>query len=188
METSYFLGANTAAGFVSLYGGFCRGEGDYLRVVKGGPGTGKSGFMRALAREAARRGYDTELVRCSGDPASLDGLYIPALGLGWVDGTAPHAAEPGVFGVDSDYVNLGCFCRTPFSASDAARARALSAAYRERYGRAYALLAAGERLETAFAPQPCAGDAAERQHRKGRRVAAGDHFIVRPLHEPLQRL
>ena len=47
METSYFLGANTASGFRSLYGGFCRGAGDYLRIVKGGPGTGKSGFMRA---------------------------------------------------------------------------------------------------------------------------------------------
>ena len=71
METSYFLGANTADGFRSLYGGFCRGAGDYLRIVKGGPGTGKSGFMRAVGREAARRGYDVELVRCSGDPGSL---------------------------------------------------------------------------------------------------------------------
>ena len=124
MEVSYFLGANTAAGFRSLYGGFCRGAGDYLHIVKGGPGTGKSGFMRAVGREAARRGYDVELVRCSGDPGSLDGLYIPALGLGWVDGTAPHVAEPGVFGADSDYVNLGEFCRTPLCPADAARASA----------------------------------------------------------------
>ena len=152
MEISYFLGANTARGFSSLYGGFCRGEGDYLHIVKGGPGTGKSGFMRALAREAARRGHDVELVRCSGDPASLDGLYIPALHLGWVDGTAPHAAEPGVFGADGDYVNLGQFCRTPLSPADADRAAALNTAYRERYRRAYALLAAGEQLETALTP------------------------------------
>ena len=154
METSYFLGANTAAGFVSLYGGFCRGAGDYLRIVKGGPGTGKSGFMRAIGREAARRGLDVEYVRCSGDPGSLDGVYLPALRLGWVDGTAPHAAEPGVFGADSDYVNLGVFCRTPLSAPDAARAAALSAAYRELYARAYTLLAAAEGVEKALAPPP----------------------------------
>ena len=151
METSYFLGANTASGFRSLYGGFCRGAGDYLRIVKGGPGTGKSGFMRAVGREAARRGYDVELVRCSGDPGSLDGLYIPALGLGWVDGTAPH-----------DYVNLGEFCRTPLCPADAARAAALNAAYKERYGRAYALLAAGEKLETALTPPPCGDNETER--------------------------
>ena len=162
MEVSYFLGANTAAGFRSLYGGFCRGAGDYLRIVKGGPGTGKSGFMRAVGREAARRGYDVELVRCSGVPGSLYGLYIPALGLGWVDGTAPHVAEPGVFGADSDYVNLGEFCRTPLCPADAARASALNAAYKERYGRAYALLAAGEKLETALTPPPCGGNEAER--------------------------
>ena len=93
MEQSYFLGANTAAGFVSLYGGFCRGAGDYLRIVKGGPGTGKSGFMRAIAREAARRGFDVELVRCSGDPDSLDGVYIPALRLGWCDGAPRRRAR-----------------------------------------------------------------------------------------------
>ena len=141
METSYFLGANTAAGFVSLYEGFCRGGGDYLRIVKGGPGTGKSGFMRAVGREAARRGLDVEYVRCSGDPASLDGVYLPSLGLGWCDGTAPHVAEPGIFGADSDYVNIGSCCRTPLSASDAAHARAVTAAYKARYGRAYRLLA-----------------------------------------------
>lgn len=162
MEQSFFLGANTADGFFSLYGGFCRGQGDYLRIVKGGPGTGKSGFMRALGREAARRGYDLQLVRCSGDPASLDALYIPALGLGWVDGTAPHVSEPGVFGADGDYVNLGRFCRTPLSPADAARARALNAAYRERYARAYALLAAGEKIEAALTPSPCGDRTAER--------------------------
>lgn len=153
MEISYFLGANAADGFVSLYDGFCRGEGDYLRIVKGGPGTGKSGFMRAIGREAARRAMDVEYVRCSGDPASLDGVYLPALGLGWCDGTAPHAAEPGIFGVNSDYVNLGQFCRTPLSSADRERARALTAAYKQKYGRAYALLAAAESAERAFFPQ-----------------------------------
>jgi len=153
METSYFLGANTASGFLSLYDGFCRGEGDYLRIVKGGPGTGKSGFMRAIGREAAKRGLDVEYVRCSGDPASLDGVYLPSLGLGWCDGTAPHIAEPGIFGVDSDYVNLGQFCRTPLASADAARARSLNAAYKAKYTRAYAQLAAAERVERALAPQ-----------------------------------
>ena len=165
MEQSYFLGANTASGFRSLYGGFCRGEGDYLRIVKGGPGTGKSGFMRAIGRACVLRGYDVEYVRCSGDPGSLDGVYVPALRLGYVDGTAPHAAEPGVFGADSDYVNLGRFCRTPFSPADAARAALLTEEYREKYTRAYALLAAGAQLERALTPPPPDEKAAERARR-----------------------
>lgn len=162
MEQSYFLGANTAAGFCSLYGGFCRGEGDFLRIVKGGPGTGKSGFMRAIGREAARRGLDVETVRCSGDPGSLDGVYLPALGLGYVDGTAPHIAEPRIFGADSDYVNLGQFCRTPLPEADAARARELNALYKAKYARAYALLAAGAQVERALEPTAPDGKTVER--------------------------
>ena len=162
MEVSFFLGANTAGGFASLYEGFCRGEGEYLHIVKGGPGTGKSGFMRAIGREAQRRGFDVEYVRCSGDPASLDALRIPSLRLGWVDGTAPHVAEPGVFGADSDYIELGRVCRTPLRPADAARAAELSAAYRAEYKRAYALLAAGEAIETALTPPAADGRCAAR--------------------------
>ena len=146
MRTSYFLGANSAAGFSSLYDGFCRGEGDYLTIIKGGPGTGKSGFMRKLAAAAEARGYDTEVVLCSGDPASLDGLYIPQLNRGWVDGTAPHSIEPRRFGVDSDYVNLGAFCHTPLKSEDADRARRLFESYRTHYGRAYDCLASAAKL------------------------------------------
>ena len=38
--TRYFLGGNTARGFVSFYDGFCRGPEDFLWVIKGGPGCG----------------------------------------------------------------------------------------------------------------------------------------------------
>ena len=84
--TRYFLGANAYSGFYSLYGGFCAGEGDYLRVIKGGPGTGKSALMRRIGAAAERAGHDVEYILCSGDPDSLDGVYIPALGVGYADG------------------------------------------------------------------------------------------------------
>ena len=83
MEISYFLGANSRDGFASLYSGFAAGEGDRLHIIKGGPGTGKSGFMKKLGAAAERRGLDVEYVLCSGDPDSLDGVYIPALKQGW---------------------------------------------------------------------------------------------------------
>ena len=35
--TRYFLGGNTASGFVSFYGQFCRGPEEFLWVIKGGP-------------------------------------------------------------------------------------------------------------------------------------------------------
>lgn len=147
MTTTYFLGANSGRGFASLYKDFAAG--DYLHVIKGGPGTGKSGFMREIGRKAQERGYDVEYVLCSGDPASLDGVYIPALCEAWVDGTAPHILDPAVFGASGDYVNLGRFCRLPLDANDALRAAQLNVRYKEEYRRAYAFLAAAMELDKA---------------------------------------
>ena len=141
MEETYFLGANSRAGFASLYRHFAAAPGDTLHVIKGGPGTGKSGFMRAIAAAARERGLDAETVLCSGDPDSLDGVYIPALRQGWVDGTAPHTIDPAHFGADGDYVDLGRFCRLPLTDPDRARVTALYAAYKERYAAAYRWLA-----------------------------------------------
>ena len=96
--TRWFLGANSGNGFSSLYEGFCRGDGDFLRVIKGGPGCGKSTFMRRIGEAAEARGLEVEYILCSGDPDSLDGVYIPALRLGYADGTAPHIMDPECFG------------------------------------------------------------------------------------------
>ena len=77
MSVSYFLGANSCQGFYSLYKEFCSAEGDFLHLIKAGPGGGKSGFMRKIAKAAEDRGLEVEYLICSGDPDSLDGIYIP---------------------------------------------------------------------------------------------------------------
>lgn len=151
MNISYFLGANSKDGFRSLYGGFCAASGDFMSVIKGGPGTGKSGFMRRLGAAAERRGLDAEYVLCSGDPDSLDGVYIPALRRGWVDGTAPHSADPAHFGIDGDYVNLGMFC-APLGGGAAAEASHLYGEYRAEYDAAYGYLAAAAAVRGAYLP------------------------------------
>ena len=183
MQTKFFLGANSGRGFVSLYQGFVAAPGDRLHVIKGGPGTGKSGFMRRIAESAEKRGLDTELVLCSGDPDSLDGVYIPALRQGWADGTAPHVLDPAIFGVAGDYVNLGRFCRLPLSEADAARAQRLTTAYRERYREAYACLAAASSLQQAV-PSLWSGAVRERAQNRitallHRHAAGGGGHVTR---------
>ena len=111
---AYFLGANTKDGFSSLYGDFPP-NGAYLHILKGGPGTGKSSLMRAIAAAAEERDLAVERVLCSGDPDSLDGVYIPALKQAWADGTAPHVLEPGLFGVTGEYLDLTGFWIHPFT-------------------------------------------------------------------------
>lgn len=153
MVSEYFLGANTGDGFYSLYDGFGRGEDDFLHVIKGGPGTGKSGYMRRIGALAEAEGLDVEYILCSGDPDSLDGVYLPELGLGWADGTAPHVMDPAFFGASGDYENLGAFCDTAATRAHRKEIEALTRLYRGFYDRAYACLRAAE----AAAPERRAG-------------------------------
>lgn len=148
MDQTFFLAANSGQGFYALYDGF-PGEPYFLHIIKGGPGTGKSGFMKRIREDAQARGMDTVSIRCSGDPDSLDGLLVPALGQAWMDGTAPHVREPRTFGIDADYVNLGRFCCLPISERDRERALALNRAYKSRYDTVYQHLAAAAALEKA---------------------------------------
>ena len=107
--TQYFLGGNTVRGFVSFYSGFCRGPEDFLWVIKGGPGCGKSSFMKTIGRAAEEKGLDVEYVLCSGDPESVDGVYFPALHTGYADGTAPHVLEAVTPGAAGLYLDLSRF-------------------------------------------------------------------------------
>lgn len=103
---NYYAGGNTARGFYSLYNSNLKGL-DRLFILKGGPGTGKSSLMKKIGYEWNQQGYDIEFLHCSSDNNSIDGLIIPKLKVGIVDGTAPHVIEPKVPGVIDEYVNLG---------------------------------------------------------------------------------
>lgn len=151
MVKTYFLGANSKQGFYSLYDQFPP-RAAMLHIIKGGPGTGKSGFMRRIGEAAEKRGLDVEYVLCSGDPDSLDGVYIPELNAAWVDGTAPHVGEPRCFAVDADYVNIGQFLTLPFSQEEKDYVNQISRRYKALYDKAYAYISAAAAVRAAAAP------------------------------------
>ena len=103
----YFASSNTAAGFRSDFEGIFGGARRII-VLKGGPGTGKSAFLRAAATAAEAAGRRGERFYCSSDPASLDGILADGE-LAIVDGTAPHVWEPKLPGALEEIVNLGQF-------------------------------------------------------------------------------
>ena len=152
MKNCYFLGANSKDGFYSLYDSFPP-HGAKLHIIKSGPGTGKSSFMRKIAAAAEAKGMDVEYILCSGDPASLDGVYITQLNSAWVDGTAPHVTEPRLFGVNSDYVNLGRFLNQDFSPDEKERIQTLNIEYKQHYKAAYDYLGAAARIRKACMPE-----------------------------------
>lgn len=149
----YFLGSNSSRGFYSLYDSFCPpGEGCFLNVIKGGPGCGKSSFMRRIGSAAEERGLFAEYVLCSGDPDSLDGVYIPALGVGYVDGTAPHRIDPPFPGSAGAYLDLGRFYDSYALAKRADEISELNRSYKALYSAAYSYLSAASALHPRLYP------------------------------------
>lgn len=104
----YFLGANSCEGFVSHFSDCYRPEkGWHAFIIKGGPGTGKSSFMKHIAYKAGEAGLGVELCVCSSDPMSLDGVIIRDKKTVLLDGTAPHIIEPKYPGACEEIINLG---------------------------------------------------------------------------------
>lgn len=102
----YFTGGNTAKGFHHFFESNVASL-SRLWIMKGGPGTGKSTVMKQIGHTWLEKGFDIEWIHCSSDPDSLDGVIIPSLQIGLVDGTAPHILEPTAPGAKEEYVNLG---------------------------------------------------------------------------------
>ncbi|MEL7624253.1 MAG: hypothetical protein AAGU12_11755 [Clostridiales bacterium] len=106
----YFPGAITYQGYLSHWDTNLEGI-DQLYILKGGPGTGKATLMRRIGKALAEAGLETELLWCSSDARSLDGVIIRDFSLAIMDGTAPHTRDPVYPGVRDMIVDLGRFWR-----------------------------------------------------------------------------
>ena len=138
----FFLGANSGEGFYSLYDQMLGGRFDDLMILKGGPGCGKSTFMRRMGAAAEQRGERVIYIPCSGDPESLDGAIFPDRRAAVVDGTAPHVLEPTYAVANERYVDLTRFYDVEAAKAIRAELQTLSDKYRAHYRSAYRILRA----------------------------------------------
>ncbi|MBO5416459.1 MAG: hypothetical protein J6A83_07530 [Clostridia bacterium] len=132
-----FAASNSSDGFKSYYGEIFDGKKlQRLYIIKGGPGTGKSSFMKDAAKCAEGRGYSVEYYYCSSDPDSLDGIVIDGR-VAIIDGTAPHTCDTIIAGARDEIINLGEFWDGARLAERYSEILALSekksAAYRKGY-------------------------------------------------------
>ena len=105
-----FAGGNTCLGFFSYYHHILpQEEAEKIYVIKGGPGVGKSTFMKKVAHAMMDRGFDVEFMHCSSDSDSLDGVVVRDLKTFLVDGTAPHIIDPKYPGAVDEILNFGVF-------------------------------------------------------------------------------
>lgn len=104
--SKYFLGETTPYGFRTDFGKTISAEGYYTYILKGGPGTGKSGLMKRIALKFSDTD-DIELYYCSSDPDSLDAVVLKNHRAIVVDGTAPHMFDAAYPGISQTILNLG---------------------------------------------------------------------------------
>ena len=103
----FFAGGNTAYGFMGFFDDIRdKQRAGKTFIIKGGAGTGKSTLMKKVAEYAESRGKVVERYYCSGDIDSLDAVYLPDINLLVADGTAPHAMEPFLVGVEDVYLDV----------------------------------------------------------------------------------
>jgi len=147
LNTAFFLGANMPEGFASYYGTWL----DYnklvrLYIIKGAPGNGKSCFMRRVIKKIGEKAEGHEAIFCSADPASLDGVYFPKLGVAFVDGTPPHAIEPKYPVAVECYLPLTQFINDETLARERGAVVALKEGLQDDYARLWRILTAARSL------------------------------------------
>ena len=147
-EKAYFAAANSGKGFVSWFDKIFFSENIKRRfIIKGGPGTGKSSFMRKIARAGEQMGMSVEYYYCSSDTSSLDGVVLDGK-IAVLDGTAPHSYDTVYAGIRDEILNLGQFWdaqRLSKHTDDILRLDAQKkAAYKRAYGYLSSALALSE--------------------------------------------
>lgn len=92
---SFYVSANSPYGFFSYFEDIIHLKTrNRMYILKGGPGVGKSTLLKKVAAALSSEGHSVELIPCSSDPASLDGVIVDDLHTILIDGTAPHGRRP----------------------------------------------------------------------------------------------
>lgn len=143
-ENAYFAASNSTTGFISYYEEIFRTSRiGHIWAIKGGPGSGKSRFLRDVSDFALENGWECEYIYCSSDPNSLDAVILTQEGkegVALLDATAPHLFEPLCPGAREDIINLGQFWNSDTLSARRAEIEQLNREKADAYRRAYRYL------------------------------------------------
>lgn len=101
-----FLGVSSSNGFYGYFQLLENVPDLYLYLLKSGPGCGKSSLMKEIASTALDNNQAVELIHCSSDPESLDGVILWDKKIAILDATAPHTVEPNTPGIMQEVISL----------------------------------------------------------------------------------
>lgn len=144
-----FPGSNTPLGYRSLYHYVLpHGQATRIWIIKGGPGTGKSTFMKRLAHEVTEKIPDVsvEYHHCSADPGSLDAVVLGGR-IAMIDGTTPHAIEPKFPGAVDEILHFGQFWDADAIAQNRSAIMELTVEKQQAFNRAFSYLKAARAIQ-----------------------------------------
>jgi hypothetical protein len=139
-----FPGGNTCKGFYSFYDHIIEPDAVRIMVIKGGPGVGKSTFMKKIASGMQAKGFSLEFHCCSSDNGSIDGVVFPEINIAIIDGTAPHMVEPRNPGCVGEIIDLGRFWDEKALMANKHEILACNREISQNYARAYRFLKAAK--------------------------------------------
>ncbi|HHY99506.1 PRK06851 family protein [Defluviitalea saccharophila] len=147
-----FPGGNTTKGFVSFYDNILfQEDAKKIIILKGGPGVGKSSFMKKISERFCNLGYNLEHHHCSSDNNALDGIVITDLKIAILDGTAPHVVDPINPGAIDEILNLGEYWNEEGIRKNKDRIMSIHKEVGRLFKKAYNYLAAGAAIYEAWA-------------------------------------
>jgi len=143
LEYRFFLGANSAYGFYSYFEDAVTDPDIHFNYIhKGGPGCGKSTSMKRFLAHGIEQGETCEIIPCSSDPDSLDGVRFHKKGVAVYDGTAPHVIEMTFPGAQGAYITAPPFLSPMELKAKKEELQNTNAALAGQYAQVYRLLAA----------------------------------------------
>ena len=142
-----YPGNNTPEVFFSYYNYILsQEEANRIFCIKGGPGVGKSTFMKRIGEEMLQQGHDLDFMHCSSDNNSLDGIVIRDLGIALVDGTSPHIVDPLHPGAVDSILHLGEFWNEDGIRSNKDHVLAINKKLKSIFQKAYNYLGAAGKI------------------------------------------
>lgn len=147
IERHMYPGNNTPEGFFSYYQYILsQKEADRIFCIKGGPGVGKSTFMKKIAESMLQEGHNVDFMHCSSDNSSLDGIVLRDKKIAMIDGTAPHIVDPINPGAVDSIIHLGDYWDEEGIRKNRNAVINNSERVRSVFGRAYNYLAAAGKM------------------------------------------
>ena len=147
-----FPGSNTPFGFYSYYNNIIsQKDANKIFIIKGGPGTGKSSFMKKIANHFIDKKIPLEYHHCSADPDSLDGIVIIPAKIAIIDGTFPHAIDPQTPGAIDEIINFAPFWDEAGIRANKANIIEVNNQRKALFSRAYLYLGAAKQVYDAYA-------------------------------------